>query len=203
VIRPTTAAWFLAAAAIGACTIVPAEEAGVPGSPGMELPPPGHGTLREDEISIRFVSDRLQVQVTPLAEAILVATTPDTYRRLAGLAADRAPETQAGQTPPTLFLVSFFSNDAGVEIRPEDLQMVSRGLRSRPAEILPLTPGWGGRRLQQRVTESAIYVFTDAVDLEAELVVVYGLEEDASWANILPRIRAERNLARARAGVGG
>jgi hypothetical protein len=41
------------------------------------------------------------------------------------------------------------------------------------------------------------------VDLERELVLVYGLAESAQWSVILPRVQAERARVRARAGVGG
>jgi len=48
-----------------------------------------------------------------------------------------------------------------------------------------------------------VYAFPPELDLEGELVLVYGLEETTEWSVILPRIQAERGRARARAGVGG
>jgi hypothetical protein len=48
----------------------------------------------------------------------------------------------------------------------------------------------------------AIYAFAGDVDLESELVLVYGLEQTRMWNAVLPRIQAERARARARAGIG-
>jgi hypothetical protein len=47
----------------------------------------------------------------------------------------------------------------------------------------------------------AVYAFAGGVDLESDLVVVYGLVESAQWSAILPRVRAESARARARGGV--
>ena len=46
----------------------------------------------------------------------------------------------------------------------------------------------------------AVYAFAGAVDLEADLTLMYGLERSTEWSVILPRIHAERVRARARAG---
>lgn len=189
-----------ALAALAGCAL----SAGTPGAdePGL-LPPPGYGTLRQEEISVPLVSGDVQILVTPLAESVTLATAPDTYRRLSGLAARHGPEAgrTAGSDQPTLFLVSFFSESAAASFVPEEVQILSRGARLRPDAILPVTPSWGQRRLRQRETEMAIYAFPGRVDMEAgDLVVVYGLVESGAWAGILPRIQAERARARARAG---
>jgi hypothetical protein len=89
-----------------------------------------------------------------------------------------------------------------VRFIPEEIQLLSGGIRLRAAAILPVTPGWGQRRLQQRQTEMAVYAFPEGVDLESDLVLAYQLEQTSAWSGILPRIQAERGRARARAGVG-
>jgi len=128
-------------------------------------------------------------------------TAPDTWRRLSGLASRFAPEAAraAGGQEPSLFLVSLWSESPDVTFVPEEVQLISRGVRVRPVAVLPVTPGWGERRLRQRETEMAVYAFDEPVDLESELVVVYGLVESAGWAAILPRVQAERSRAAARA----
>ena len=45
----------------------------------------------------------------------------------------------------------------------------------------------------------AVYAFGEGVDLESDLVVVYGLVESSEWTAILPRVQAERARAAARA----
>ncbi|MEX0837224.1 MAG: hypothetical protein WD101_02750 [Gemmatimonadota bacterium] len=159
------------------------------------LPPPGHGTLSQRDVSITLRSGDLQLMVTPLAPSVLVATAPDTYRRLDALAAPHRARPEA----PSLFLVSFFSDRPEVRFVPEEVQLVSRGMRARPIDILPITPGWGAGRVAQRDTETAIYMFDRSVDLESDLVLHYGLEQVSTWAVTLTRIQAERARARARA----
>ncbi|MDP2959040.1 MAG: hypothetical protein Q8N53_21640 [Longimicrobiales bacterium] len=192
---------WLAPVALGlaaACAL----PAGAPGTPAPDvLPPPGFGTLRQDEVSVALASEALQIKVTPLAESVTLATAPDTYRRLSGLTGRFGPEAvrSTGADAPALFLVSFYSESPDVSFVPEELQLIARGVRLRPGAILPVTPGWGQRRLQQRETEVAVYAFADGVDLESDLVVAYGLVESGAWAAILPRVQAERARAAARA----
>ena len=169
-------------------------------SPLVEpLPPPGHGTLSQREVSLTLRSGDLQLMVTPLAQAVLVATAPDTYRRLSALAAAYRPGAEDG----SIFLVSFFSDQPEVRFVPEEVQFQSQGLRVRPRSIDPMTPGWGVGRVGQRATEMAVYLFDRTVDLESDAVLHYGLERSNEWSVILPRIQAERARARARAGLPG
>lgn len=195
-VRPS--ACVALALAVGACTLAPGP--GVPGdpSPAGALPPPGHGTLRQDEVSVALTSGDLRILVTPLDASVTRVTAPDTERRLSSLAEEHAPASGASG----LFLVSFYSEQPDVRFVPEEVQILSRGLRLRPAEITPITPGWGQRRLRQRQTEMAVYAFGGQVDLESDLTVAYGLEQSGAWSTILPRIQAERARARARAGIG-
>ncbi len=180
-----------------ACTLAPAP--GAAGPVDETLPPPGYGTLRQDEVTLRLVSGELEIQATPLAESVTRVTAPDTYERLSGMARAHTPRAPEGSS---LWLVSFFSDQPGIRFVPEEIQLISRGIRLRPDAILPVTPGWGQRRLQQRRTEMAVYAFTQPVDLEADLVLAYQLEETSSWSGILARVQAERARARARAGIG-
>lgn len=190
---------FAALAGLLMASCVPATGAGNAGETGP-LPPPGSGTLRQDEITVLLTSGDLQIKVTPLEESVIRTTAPDTYRMLSGLAGRFNPEAirRTGSTDPTLFLVSFHSDRPEVPFVPEELQIISSGLRQRPQAILPITPGWDQRRLEQRETEMAVYAFGPEVDLESDLVVVYGLVESAQWRAILPRVQAERARARAR-----
>lgn len=191
---------FTALLAPTGCTIAPAAGgSAVPPADDL-LPPPGYGTLRQDQVTMSLRSRDLDIQVTPLEESVIRVTAPDTYERLAGIASahrSSAPENAR------LFLVSFFSNEAGVRFAPEEVQLLSRGFRTRPSAILPVTPTWGERRLTQQRTEMAVYAFPPELDLDGELVLVYGLEETTAWAAILSRVQAERARARARAGIGG
>ena len=75
---------------------------------------------------------------------------------------------------------------------------MSQGTRLRPGRHHPVTPGLGPAPAGPRETEIAVYAFGPDVDLEPDLVVVYGLVESAQWQAILPRVQAERARVRAR-----
>lgn len=196
-LRGVVSAWavIMSGAFIAGCSL--ASE----GAPSLvaALPPPGHGTLSQRDVSLSLRSGDLQLLVTPLAEAVLVATAPDTYRRLSSLASTY----RASAEDASIFLVSFFSDQPDVRFVPEEVQFQSQGLRVRPRSIDPMTPGWGVGRVGQRATEMAVYVFDRTVDLESDAVLHYGLERSNEWTIILPRIQAERARARARAGLPG
>lgn len=199
----TARAWAAGAALtlLAACTLAPAP--GGPAGPGGAAGtlPSGHGTLRQEDVSLTLASGDLQLMVTPLHSSVTRVTAPDTERRL-----DALVETYAGPGEADgsgLFLVSFFSNRPDVRFDPEEVQLVAQGFRLRPASITPLTPSWGERRVDQREQVMALYRYGGNVDLESDLVLVYGLQETGQWSSILPRIQAERGRVRARAGLGG
>jgi hypothetical protein len=185
-----------AAVLVAACSIPPEMMGEQLAGPAVfqELPPPGFGTLRQEEVSISLTSGDLRLMVTPLAESVTLVTAPDTYQRLSRLAASYG--ASAGN--PNLFLVSFFSEHPDARFVPEEVQLLSRGVRVRPAEIRAITPTWGERRVGQRETEMAIYSFEGTVDLESEITLVYGLDQTAVWSVIRTRIQAERTRAHGR-----
>jgi len=186
----------LAAAVLVAACSIPPEMMEQLASPAavQELPPPGFGTLRQEEVSISLTSGDLRLMVTPLAESVTLVTAPDTYQRLSSLAASYG----ASAGTPHLFLVSFFSEYPDARFVPEEVQLLSRGVRVRPANITAITPTWGERRVGQRETEMAIYSFEGTVDLESEITLVYGLDQTAVWSVIRTRIQAERTRAHVR-----
>jgi hypothetical protein len=195
---------LLAASVMSGCAVPPGMEGGRATATDSfgTLPPPGHGTLRQDEISLPLTSGALRILVTPLEESATRVTAPDTYRRLSGLSNAHRNAPGMGESA-TLFLVSFFSEQPDQRFVPEEVQLVSRGIRFRPTSIIAVTPSWGERRLRQRVTEMAVYAFSSNVDLESDLTLAYGLDQTAAWSAILRRIQAERARARARAGGQG
>ena len=195
---PRFVAWGVAVAAVGGCAPAPAPEAVGRSAPesgragGLE---PGHpGSLRQRQISIRLGAGALQIEVTPLAGWVLEAAAPDTRERLLQISEAHGPglARRAGVAEPALFLVSLSSRQPGTEFEPDDLHMVSRGLRERPLAIRAITPGWGSRRLSQQATETALYAYDGGLDLTRELTVVYQGVEDSSWSAKLAAIEGER-----------
>lgn len=182
------------------CTIAPSPDGTATPSVADSVPPPGFGTLRQEEISMTLQNQDLQIMVTPLAESVIVVTAPDTYERLRRIA-----DRHRGSLPTSsvLFLVSFYTQQPEVRFVPEEVQILSRGLRVRPRAIEAVTPTWGQRRVRQRSTEMAVYAFSPDVDLSSELTLAYGLAQGGNWTGVLSRVQAERARARARAGIGG
>ena len=76
--------------------------------------------------------------------------------------------------------------------------MTSGGHAFRPVEVLPLTTGFGEQRLQPRETQSAIYIFDDALDVNQRVVVSLGSQRSESWEGTLRTIERERVLIRSR-----
>ena len=77
-----------AAVSLSACALPPGMEgSGASPTESFEtLPPPGYGTLRQDEISLSLISGPLRILVTPLEESVTRVAAPDTYRRLSSMA---------------------------------------------------------------------------------------------------------------------
>ena len=178
--------------------------ADAPPFPGQEVEAPlpaGLGSLRQDEITLDVQHESLLIKVTPLAESVIRLTAPDTYQRLRALAKSRTTELdRAGMAPDgVLFLVSVFSYDPDVAFEPEDLNILSFGLRFRPRAIVPITPGWTLQRLRQQETQMALYGFESRIDLESSLDVEYRDAVQTEWERVLVRLETERARVRARA----
>src|SRR5437867_11327754 len=114
--------------------------------------PAGFGTLKRDDIVVRFATDQLEIQVLPLAEQVIRLLAPDTYRSLAQLlktkgraVADAAQ--RAGVDRPTLVMVTFFGLLPQARFSPEDVNVTSRGRLFRPVGIVPLSPRWSSYQL--------------------------------------------------------
>jgi hypothetical protein len=163
--------------------------------------PVGLGTLKQDDFTMGLRSENLLVKVTPLHESIIRLAAPDTYNRLRSLRDSRAEEARTRSTSdaPEFFLVSFFSYQPDVTFQPEDLQIEHQGRLLRAAAILPLTPNWGRGRLNQQEIATGVYVFGDAINYELPIVARYGMNENADWQRIIPRLQIERGKVSGRA----
>lgn len=143
----------------------------------------------------------LQMQITPLSEAVIRVTAPDTYERLSALGRGHQRifrERTGSAVSFQLFLVSVHSEATRSSFEPEDLNLVSRGIRYRPVDVRPITPRWDRQEVGPRETLMAIYAFPPEVDLDDALEVEYQEVRDRSWERILPRIEAERFRLRTR-----
>jgi len=166
--------------------------------------PVGFGTLRQDDIAIRIELQGLIVRAIPLDENLIRLLTPDSYRALRDLQesnkqAIAAVTRRTGGRAPDLWYVSFYGVEPDVHFSPMELVITSSGRDFRALEVLPLSSGFGEQRLQQRETQSAIYLFDEAIDLDQPMTVTFQDVRNEDWEQILTRVERERALVRARA----
>lgn len=167
--------------------------------------PIGFGTLKRDDIVVRFATDQVEIQVLPLAQSVIRLLLPDTYRSLADLIKTKQSPLddaaqRAGVQHPILVMVSFYGLVPQARFVPEDINITSRGQLFRPVGIVPLSPTWSAQQLDARQQAVALYLFDEGISFREALTVSYeGLSND-SWSRgamrALERERA-RVLARA------
>jgi len=168
--------------------------------------PVGYGTLKRDDIVVRFATGQVEIQILPLDEQVIRLLASDTYRSLRDLIKSKQTDIddqaqRAGVRHPTLVLVTFFGDVPQARFVAEDVNLTSRGRLFRSVGIVPLSPVWGSQQLEAHQQAVAIYVFEEGISFREQLTVSYeGLTSD-SWsraARVLDQERA-RVLARAQA----
>ncbi|MDQ6737840.1 MAG: hypothetical protein M3Z30_09095, partial [Gemmatimonadota bacterium] len=130
---------------------------------GQALPPPGYGSLRQDDLSLHIDAGTVLIRATSLDEALIRLLTPDSYRALHDLREGSRVQIDAigrryGGRPVSVWLVSFYGVEPNARFTPGDLIITSASRDFRPYDMLPLTVGFGENRLRQRETQSALYV---------------------------------------------
>lgn len=166
--------------------------------------PPGFGSLRQDDIAIRLEPQGLIVRAIPLDENVIRLLTADSYRALRDLQESNRRTIEAiarrsGGRRPDLWYVSFYGREDNARFSPMELVITSAGQDFRPLDVIPLSTGFGEQRLQQRETQSAVYVYPGDIDVDHPLTVTFQGQRSAIWELLLQRIERERALVRARA----
>ena len=196
------AGWTARLMALAILGTVPA--AGQEAVPGGELPPPGYGSLKQDNISLRISTSEIEVRFMPLDERLIRLLAPDAYASLHGLVVSRkaAIDEAARQdnlTQPGLVLVSFFALRPAARFDPDLVNISYRSQFERPAAIVPYTGNFSSRQLDVRQQASAIYLFDEPLPVFEPFEVVYGGSK-AAWDDaVLRRIGVERSRVQARA----
>jgi hypothetical protein len=171
---------------------------------GTGLVPAGFGTLRQDNIAIPLQLPGVLVKLTPLDESVIRTLSPDSYRAFRELAESKRPAitrlaSQHGLLRGSLWHVSFYGLAPDARFSPLELTVTVAGRDYRPVEVLPLSTGFGEQRLQPRETQTALYLFDDALDVNQPLIVSLGSDRNESWSAKLKTIEQERVLIRSRA----
>ena len=189
---------------LGAC--LPGVHAGAQGNAPAGLGdtvPAGFGTLRRDDITLRFATAQLQLQILPLDERVIRLLAPDTYRSLEQLIQSKQKDiadaaARAGASNPTLVLVTFYGQAPGARFTPEDVQIQSRGRLFRQQATVALSPTWGSLQLDLRQQAVAIYLFEDGLIWSEDATAAYQGTQ-ASWSHSFQLLQQERARVRARA----
>ena len=172
---------------------------------GAALIPAGFGSLRQDAIAITLSLPDMLVRLTPLDESVIRTLSSDSYRALRELADSRKPAltrlaAQHGLLRGSLWTVSFYGLTRDARFSPLNVTITSAGRDYRPVEVLPISSGFGEQRLQPRETQSALYLFDDALDVNQPLVISMGSTQSNAWSTTTLRtIERERALIRSRA----
>jgi len=208
-VAPTILAFTLAACASGGGRDVLPPPAAAQQSSVDQLPPPGFGTLRVDDIALLFQTNELRIRVLPLDEGVIRLLSPDSYQSLAGMKRVKAAEIEEtaqryGVLDPALFSISFYALRDQATFAPEDLTLQSRGRFFRPIGSVSMSPGWGERLLSQRGTAVAIMLFEPGMALfQEDLIVSYQGVSTGAWGGIASVLNTERTAVLTRAAAAG
>ncbi|HEX9703731.1 MAG TPA: hypothetical protein VGA20_00605 [Gemmatimonadales bacterium] len=166
--------------------------------------PIGFGTLRRDDVALRFATGEVELQVLPLDQDVIRLLAPDTYRSLTALLASRRADidtaaARAGLRTSTPVMVTFLGVVPQARFSPDELEITSRGKPFRPVGIVPLSPGWATLQLDARQQAVAIYLFEEGITFREPVTVRYqGLTNDA-WGRSVTMLERERARVQARA----
>jgi hypothetical protein len=193
----------------GLCPLVALALAAMPATAqepiaGGELPPPGYGSLKQDNISLRVTASDIEVRFLPLDERLIRLLAPDAYQSLHGLVVSRqgAIDSAArgvGLTKPGLALVTFFALRSAARYDPENVGLNYRSQFERPAAIVPYTGNFTGRQLDVRQQATGIYLFDEPLPVFEPFEVVYGTSQGQWGDEVLRRIGIERVRVQSRA----
>ncbi|MGH7614719.1 MAG: hypothetical protein ACREMW_11855 [Gemmatimonadales bacterium] len=165
--------------------------------------PTGFGSLRRDDIVLRFTTDQVQLQILPVDEQVIRLLAPDTYRSLAQLIESRQADIadaaqRAGLSSYSLVLVTFFALVPGARFTPDDVQIQTGGRQLSPQGIVPLSPTWSTLQLDLKQQAVAIYLYAGGISWFEDLSASYQ-GPLGSWSRSVRLLQQERARVLARA----
>lgn len=168
-------------------------------------PPAGFGTLGQEQVAVRLSTPTIELRVLPLDERVIRLLAPDTYASFHRLLEKHRPQIDSiafrrGIGVPAVLLVTFFGLEERARFEPELLSVSAQNRLFRPLEILPLSPQWLRRQLDQRQTASGIYIFPGDIRILDPFDVSYDDVVSRDWGDRLRRLDRERAGVLSRAG---
>ncbi len=169
-----------------------------------DLPPVGFGTLGQNDIGISLSTESFTVGAIPLDEGVIRLLAPDTYASMHRLLESRAAEIAAvasryGIRDPVIFLVSFYGREEEARFDPEALTITGQNRLFRPIGILPVSPAFDDRQLNQRETATAVYLYDSGIRLADPFTLSYDGISSNQWERTLRILERERAAVETRA----
>lgn len=169
-----------------------------------EVLPPGLGSLKQDDLTIRLSTEALEIRFLPLDTRVLKLLAPDAYASLTRLieSQQRAIDSVArmqGVSRPGLAFVSFYGVQPNANFDADVLNLSVRNRLIRPAGIVPYTPGFTEQRLDVRQLASAIYLFDEPIPVLEPFGLQYYQQISNDWERKLSLIDRERQRVALRA----
>jgi hypothetical protein len=198
-------ALFLLLALAGAAAAAPAC-AQATGQADDDAPPPGYGSLRQDDLALRVRNAEIEVRVVPLDLRVTRLLARDSYESLNSLVQSRrraidSVASAAGISRPGLALVTFFGQQPGARYDPQNLSLLVRNRVYRPLGIVPFTPRFTSQQLEVREQVSAIYLFEESLPVTDDFSLSYAGLSSENWSRKQPTLDRERARVASRARV--
>jgi hypothetical protein len=161
------------------------------------LPPPGYGSLTQNDLALRIRTEDIEVRFVPLDQRVTVLLAKDSWESLRSLVESRrrsidSVASSSGVSRPGLALVTFFGQRTNARFDPQTLTLLVRNRVFRPLGIVPFTPRFTSQQLDVREQVSAIYLFEETLPVDDTFTVSYrGLVSD-DWRGKQPQLDRER-----------
>jgi len=190
---------------VAAVTVVEGQDAGR-GAAG-QLPPPGYGTLTQNDVSLRIRTPDIEMRFIPLDARVTTLMAKDSWESLRSLVDSRRASIDSvarasGISHPGLALVTFFSQRANARFDPQTLTLVTRNRVFQPLGIVPFTPRFTSQQLNVREQVSGIYLFEEDLPVNDSFTISYAGLSSEDWQRRQPVLDRERARIASRARIG-
>ena len=200
---------------LGACVCWGLAGAGVvegqdpgPGGAAAALPPPGYGSLTQDDLSLRIRTADIEMRFIPLDRRLAVVVAKDSWESLRSLVESRRASIDSvarasGISRPGLAFVTFFGQRDNARFDPQTLTVQTRNRVFRPLGIVPFTPRFTAQQLNVREQVGAIFLFEEDMPVNDSFTISYGGVLSDDWQRKQPQLDRERARVESKARAAG
>lgn len=168
------------------------------------LPPPGYGSLTQDDLSLGIRTEDIEMRFVPLDRRLAVLLAKDSWEALRSLVESRRAAIDSvarasGISRPGLALVTFFGQRDNARFDPQALTIQTRNRVFQPLGIVPFTPRFTSQQLRVREQVSAIFLFEEDLPVNDSFTISYGGISSEDWQRRQPQLDRERARVASRA----